>query len=292
MKKHIIHIDITKIIPDENQPRKYFDIDKLRILKDSIKKYGVINPLTVQKQDNKFILIDGERRYRACVELGLKEIPCIEQQTNSRAERLIQQFHIQEQREGWTPTEKAIAMRDIAKEMNIPYSQLGELLGIAFSTLSSYRDFVSLIEYKYFQKNELSIDYSKKIKGVKNFIKRKFNEVGKNITKEQESKIEKLLIEGIKKEVLVKPSSFAKLKDCLDSSSKLIDNFIEEKKSIEQIISTKDVQGSYAFRNVLNNIKYLGTNINVYITYKKGHTITESEKTAIKSAIESLKRLI
>jgi len=292
MKKQIIHIDISKIIPDENQPRKYFDIEKLRILKDSIKKYGVINPLTVSKQDNKFILIDGERRYRASVELGLKQIPCIEQQTNSRAERLIQQFHIQEQREGWTPTEKAIAMRDIAKEMNIPYSQLGELLGINYSTLSSYRDFVSLIEHKYFQKNELTIDYSKKIKGVKNFIKRKFNEESKSITKEQESKIEKLLINGIKKEVLAKSSSFAKLKDCFDSSSKLIDDFIEEKKSIEQIISIKGVQGSYAFRNVLNNIKYLGTNINNYITYKKDHTITESEKSAIKSAIESLKRLI
>lgn len=292
MKKQIIHIDISKIIPDENQPRKYFDIEKLRILKDSIKKYGVINPITVSKQDNKFILIDGERRYRACVELGLKQIPCIEQHTNSRAERLIQQFHIQEQREGWTPTEKAIAMRDIAKEMNIPYSQLGELLGINYSTLSSYRDFVSLIEHKYFQKNELTIDYSKKIKGVKNFIKRKFNEESKSITKEQESKIEKLLINGIKKEVLIKSSSFAKLKDCFDSSSKLIDDFIEEKKSIEQIISIKGVQGSYAFRNVLNNIKYLGTNINVYITYKKDHIITESEKSAIKNAIELLKRLI
>ena len=70
-------IKIGNIKPNPNQPRKYFDEEKLEELADSIKENGVIQPLIVQKDGSKYMIIAGERRYRASLIAGLEELPCI-----------------------------------------------------------------------------------------------------------------------------------------------------------------------------------------------------------------------
>ena len=89
-------VDIKYIHADENQPRKLFDVDKLAKLKKSIIKYGIINPLVVEKHGvNNYLLVDGERRFRMAKEIGLKEVPINVVSSETDTERLVRQFHIQ-----------------------------------------------------------------------------------------------------------------------------------------------------------------------------------------------------
>lgn len=73
----IYHIDICKIVPNPNQPRKIFADEAILKLADSIRQYGVIQPLTVRKNGDGYELVSGERRFRACKELGMESVPCV-----------------------------------------------------------------------------------------------------------------------------------------------------------------------------------------------------------------------
>lgn len=70
-------LKINDIEPNRNQPRKNFDEDTILELADSIKQYGVIEPIVVTKRDNYYEIIAGERRWRAAKKAGLKEVPVV-----------------------------------------------------------------------------------------------------------------------------------------------------------------------------------------------------------------------
>lgn len=72
---NIIDIPLEKIIPNKSQPRSYFGDQALSELAQSIESLGIIQPITVKKQDDKFLIISGERRFRASKIVGLKIIP-------------------------------------------------------------------------------------------------------------------------------------------------------------------------------------------------------------------------
>ena len=76
-ENQVLSLSIHEVEPNRNQPRKQFDEDAIEELADSIKQYGVIQPLIVQKKDNYYEIIAGERRWRACKKAGLKEVPVI-----------------------------------------------------------------------------------------------------------------------------------------------------------------------------------------------------------------------
>ena len=73
----VVLLDINKIEPNRNQPRKQFQEESLEELAESIKNYGVIQPIVVKQNDDYYELIAGERRWRASKIAGLKEIPAI-----------------------------------------------------------------------------------------------------------------------------------------------------------------------------------------------------------------------
>ena len=73
----IVQVKITEVFPNKNQPRKTFDEDALLELADSIKQHGMINPLIVTKRDEGYMIVAGERRWRAAMNLKLKEVPVI-----------------------------------------------------------------------------------------------------------------------------------------------------------------------------------------------------------------------
>lgn len=74
LSKEIL-VDINLLQPNKNQPRKIFDEEKLKELADSIKKYGLIQPIVVKKENNLYIIVAGERRFRASKKAGLKQVP-------------------------------------------------------------------------------------------------------------------------------------------------------------------------------------------------------------------------
>ena len=73
----VVTLKTTELEPNRNQPRKTFDDDKLLELADSIKQYGIIEPLTVVDRGEHYEIVGGERRWRAAQKLGLKEVPVI-----------------------------------------------------------------------------------------------------------------------------------------------------------------------------------------------------------------------
>ena len=77
IKEYDIEIDIRKIEPNRNQPRKQFDEDAIEELAESIKQFGVIQPLIVKKKGDYYEIIAGERRWRASKKAGLKKVPVI-----------------------------------------------------------------------------------------------------------------------------------------------------------------------------------------------------------------------
>lgn len=80
----IFLVDVYKIMPNKNQPRNHFDTEELAALSESIRKNGIIQPLTVRRQGDIYELIAGERRLRAAKMAGIKSVPCIIMEVDDR----------------------------------------------------------------------------------------------------------------------------------------------------------------------------------------------------------------
>ena len=120
-----IIMDIKKVEPNREQPRKKFDEDALLELSESIKQFGVLQPLLVQERKDYYEIIAGERRWRAAKLAGLKEVPVIikkltEQQTMEIS--LIENI----QRENLNPIEEALAYKRLLTEFNLKQDEVAE----------------------------------------------------------------------------------------------------------------------------------------------------------------------
>ena len=118
-------LNINKVEPNPNQPRKRFNEDKLQELADSIKVHGIIQPLVVQKENDRYIIIAGERRWRAARLAGVKEVPVVirdftEQELYEVA--LIENI----QRQDLDPIEEANAYSNLIKEHHLTQDEVAE----------------------------------------------------------------------------------------------------------------------------------------------------------------------
>lgn len=131
-------IDIDNIIINKDQPREFFDEEKLKELSLSIKKHGIIQPITVKKlSKNKYQLISGERRYRASKICDIKTIPAFIRRNND--ESLLEIALIENiQRENLNSIEIAISYKKLVDELNIKQEELGKRLGKDRTTINNY----------------------------------------------------------------------------------------------------------------------------------------------------------
>jgi len=129
-------LKLIDVEPNKNQPRTHFDDEKIDELAESIKEYGVIQPIIVTKKDNYYQIVAGERRWRASKKAGITEIPAIvrdySEQTNKEI-ALIENI----QREDLNPIEKARAIREILDKYDLTQQQLADKLGISRSGLAN-----------------------------------------------------------------------------------------------------------------------------------------------------------
>ena len=118
-------VKINNVEPNRTQPRKNFDEDALSELSESIKQFGIIQPLVVQKKDDYFEIIAGERRWRAAKLAGLKEVPVI---VKDYSEQEVVEIALIEniQREDLNPIEEAQAYKRLLTEFNLKQDQLAE----------------------------------------------------------------------------------------------------------------------------------------------------------------------
>ncbi|KEI11532.1 ParB/RepB/Spo0J family partition protein, partial [Clostridium novyi] len=137
MKKDVQYISTDVIIPNTYQPRKYFNEETIDELGESIKTYGIIQPLSVRKlQDNKYELIAGERRFRAATKIGLKEVPVIVINIcdkDSAAIALLENI----QREELNFLEEAEAYYNLIQQHEYTQSQLAKIIGKKQSTIAN-----------------------------------------------------------------------------------------------------------------------------------------------------------
>lgn len=128
-KEGVSEIEIKSIFPNPNQPRKNFDAVSLKELAESIKTHGVIQPIIVNKQpDNTYLIIAGERRYRASKLASLKTIPAI---VKNYTEQQIKEISLLEniQREDLNPIEAAKAMKELLEIYGWTQDFLADRLG-------------------------------------------------------------------------------------------------------------------------------------------------------------------
>ena len=118
-------VKITMVEPNRKQPRKNFDEDALLELSDSIKQFGVIQPIVVQDRKDHYEIIAGERRWRAAKLAGIKEVPVI---IKNYTEREIVEISLIEniQREDLNPIEEAQAYKRLLTEFNLKQDEVAE----------------------------------------------------------------------------------------------------------------------------------------------------------------------
>jgi len=136
-KDRIQKLLITKILPNPDQPRRYFEQQSLNELAVSIKQYGVLQPLIVSPEsDGTFRIIAGERRWRAAKIAGISELPTIIREPEQLEELEIALIE-NVQRVDLSPIEQAISIERLHQQFNMTYKQIAQRLGKAETTVSN-----------------------------------------------------------------------------------------------------------------------------------------------------------
>ena len=151
-KDGVLELRIDEVHPNPNQPRKNFDQTALEELAQSIKNHGVIQPLVVNKEDDGYMIIAGERRWRASKIAGLEYVPCI---IKNYTEKQIKEIALIEnlQREDLNPVEAAKAIKQLMDEYNFTQEIVADRIGKSrpnvtnlLRLLSLYPDVLKLVE--------------------------------------------------------------------------------------------------------------------------------------------------
>lgn len=164
-------IEIEKLIANPNQPRKNFDAEALNELSASIKVHGVIQPLVVNAQeDGTYLIIAGERRYRASKLAGLTKVPCV---IKNYSEKQIKEISIIEnlQREDLNPIESARAIKQLMEEYKMTQEAVSERIGVSrpniantIRLLTLCPDVIAMVE-----KNKLSAGHARCLVAVQDY---------------------------------------------------------------------------------------------------------------------------
>ncbi len=187
-------VDIDKIYTNPNQPRKNFDKESLNELAESIRLHGLIQPIIVNQMEDGYMIIAGERRYRACKMCGLQEIDCIVKRYSSRQ---VAEIAIIEnlQREDLNPVEVAKGIKQLMEEYGLTQEKVAERLGKSRSSvansiriLSLYPEVLDLVE-----KGKVSFGHAKILASIEDYATQLL--LAKKIAKD------KLTVRDLEKEV-------------------------------------------------------------------------------------------
>ncbi len=132
----IKNIKIVDIEPNTEQARKSFSDESIEELANSIKNYGILQPIIVENKGNFYQIIAGERRWRAAKKAGLKEIPCL---VRNEDEQKIKEISLIEniQRENLNPIEKALGYKQLIDNYNLKQQDLADKLGISRTNVTN-----------------------------------------------------------------------------------------------------------------------------------------------------------
>lgn len=226
-EKRVVEIPIENIVPNPYQPRKVFSQSALEELSNSIRVYGILQPITVRVKDEKYELIAGERRFRAAKLANLTVIPAI---INNMSDEYSAVLALLEnlQREDLNFIEEAMGYENLIKEHDFTQQQLAEKLGKNQSTIAN-------------KLRILRLPSDIKIKLVEN-----------NLTERHARALLKLPNEELIKDVLDK---IIKNELTVKKTEKLIKDILEDLQETEEPEKKQNVKSSMAIRIYLNTMK-------------------------------------
>ncbi len=164
-------IPITHIEPNPDQPRKHFDDEALNELATSVKNHGIVQPLVVTKNGDRYRIIAGERRWRAAGIAGLKEVPAI-----VRSMQLIEELEVaiieNVQRVDLSPLEQAQSIERLHDQFSLSYSEIAKKLGKAVPTIHNTVRLLQLPEDARvaLYKNQISEGHARAILALKDDV--------------------------------------------------------------------------------------------------------------------------
>ncbi len=168
-KKDVTLLDIRLIKPNKSQPRKDFDKEALRSLSESISQHGLIQPIVVMKDGEHYKIIAGERRYRACMMAGLKEVSVIVKDVNE--DDLLKLALIENlQREDLNPIEEALAYNTLKDEYSMSQAEIAELSGRSRAAVANTIRLLALPEkvIEYVRDGKLSSGHARAVLMLEN----------------------------------------------------------------------------------------------------------------------------
>ncbi len=127
-KDSVIYIDLHQIKPNENQPRKTFDDEKLEDLANSIQEHGIIQPLVVRKAGKVYEIVAGERRWRAARKANFKKVPCLIRDFTDEQNMLIAIIENM-QREDLNPIEEAEGLNQMIATFGLTQEEVSKSIG-------------------------------------------------------------------------------------------------------------------------------------------------------------------
>lgn len=224
-------INIEKVYPNPNQPRKKFHKDSIEELSNSIRVHGIIQPIIVARDSKGHMIIAGERRWRAAKNIDLKEVPCIVK--NYTGKQLMEVSLIENlQRRDLNVIEEAMAYKYLVKEYKVTQEQLSDALGKSRSYISNILRLLKLDErvIDYIIEEKISAGHGRAIISIE--------------PKENQYKLaQKIISEELsvrQAEQLVKDLICAKEKTIKKTEEKTKDAFlIEIEESLKSLFGTK-----------------------------------------------------
>ena len=132
----VIEVEINQVEPGPGQPRKNFDKEKIDALAESIKEHGIIQPLIITREENRYYIIAGERRWRAAKAAGFKTIPVIER--NATTKEVLELALVENiQREDLNPIEEAEAYAKLLQDYSMTQEQVAAMVGKSRSAIAN-----------------------------------------------------------------------------------------------------------------------------------------------------------
>ena len=223
----LIHeIDVNLIMPNKNQPRKTFDLERIKALADSIEEHGLLQPIVVKRSGALYEIIAGERRWRACKQIGLKRIPSIIKNVDSST---IAQLALIEnlQREDLNPIEEAMAYNRLIEEFELTQEKMSKIAGKSRVYITNT---IRLLKLDDFIQNSIiekliTSGHGRALLGIENLKYRKFaydkvvdEALSVRATEELVKNIDKYFVEKLNKTTNVKNRDVISVEESLSST--------------------------------------------------------------------------
>ena len=245
-------LKLIEVEPNRDQPRRNFDEEAIEDLSNSIKEYGVIQPIIVTKQDNYYKIVAGERRWRASKKAGLTEIPAIvrdydEQRNNEIA--LIENI----QREDLNPMDEASSISNIIKLRGYTQEEFANKFGKSRTYVTNLLGLLKLPDdvKRLVEKKAISMSHARVLSKIDD--EEKVNELAKKIVTEDMSVRDlERLSQDVKSDVIVKGTSSSK--KGFDHKYRMYENIIMDNLDTKVRVSKKKIEIYFDGVNELEEI--------------------------------------